>query len=202
MLEDGVTPGSPDLPVFDLDIGRIGIQICYDIGFPENWELLRKKGARLVLWPAAYDGGFPLRAHAYTHHFYVVTAVRSGQSRIVDPCGEILAETAQDAPFVVRDLNLDFIVSHLDFNVSIPDQIKAKYGDRVDVRRHDPGCSHFIVEPVDPAITTRMLQEEFGFESSREYHDRHRAIYADARAAKPLAPQAARHGARPQWGKF
>lgn len=201
-LEGGVTPGSPDLPVFDLDFGRIGIQICYDIGFPENWELLRRKGAKLVLWPSAYDGGFPLWSYAYLHHYYIVTAVRSGQSRIVDPCGEVLVETQKDAPFIVRDVNLDFIVSHLDWNFSIPDKIKAKYGDRVDIRRANAGCSHFIVEPVDPAITVRALQDEFGFESTLEYHDRHRAIYADARAGKALPAQIAKHGSRPQWGKF
>lgn len=202
VLEGGVTPGAADIPVFDLDFGRIGIQICYDIGFPENWEQLARKGARLVLWPSAYDGGFPLWSYAYLHHYYVMTSVRSGQSRLVDPCGEVLVETQRDAPFVLRDVNLDFIVSHLDWNTSIPDKIKAKYGERVEVRRTNAGCSHFIVEPVDPAITVRALQDEFGFESTREYHDRHRAIYADARAGKPLPAQSAKHGVRPQWGKF
>jgi len=202
VLEDGITPGSPDIPVFDLDFGRIGIQICYDIGFPENWDLLRKKGVRMVLWPSAYDGGFPLWSYAYLHHYYVMSAVRSGQSRIVDPCGAVLAETDKDTPFVVRDVNLDFIVSHLDFNVSIPDKIKAKYGARVDVRRTNLGCSHFVVEPVDPSITVRALQEEFGFESTFEYHDRNRAAYADIRAGRNPSPQNARHGIRPQWGKF
>ena len=201
-LEGGVTPGSPDLPVFDLDFGRIGIQICYDIGFPENWELLRRKGARLVLWPSAYDGGFPLWAYAYIHHYYVMTSVRSGQSRIVDPCGAVLVETEAETPMIVRDVNLDFIVSHLDFNQSIPDKIKAKYGERVDVRRSNPGCSHFVVEPVDPAVTVAQLQEEFGFESTLQYHDRHRAVYPAAREGRPLPAQQARHGVRPQWGKF
>jgi predicted amidohydrolase len=201
-LEGGVTPGSPDIPVFDLDFGRIGIQICFDIGFPENWDSLRKKGAQLVLWPSAYDGGFPLWAYAYLHHYYVMSSVRSGQSRIVDPCGAVLVETQKNTPFVVRDVNLDFIVSHLDWNASIPDKIKAKYGDRVDVRRSNPGCSHFIVEPVDSAITIKALQQEFGFESSFQYHDRNRVAYADIRAGRKPSPQKAMHGVRPQWGKF
>lgn len=202
VLEDGVTPGSPDIPVFDLDFGRIGIQICYDMGFPENWAMLRQKGARMVLWPSAYDGGFPISAYAYLHHYYVMSSVRSGKSRIVDPCGAMLIETQKETPFIVRDVNLDFIVSHLDFNLSIPDKIKAKYGERVDVRRSDPGSGHFLVEPVDPAITVRALQDEFGFESTFEYHDRNRAAYAEMRAGRKPSPQNARHGVRPQWGKF
>jgi len=174
VFEDGVTPGSPDIPVFDLDFGRVGIQICYDMGFPEHWELLHKKGAQLVLWPSAYDGGTPLWTYAYLHHYYILSSVRSGQSRLVDPCGAVLAETQPNGAVIVRDINLDYVVSHLDWNRSIPDKIKAKYGDRVEVRRPNPGCGHFLVEPVDPAITVRALQEEFGFESSFQYHERHR----------------------------
>jgi beta-ureidopropionase len=201
-LEDGVTPGPVDIPVFDLDFGRVAVQICFDIGFPENWELLRKKGAQLVLWPSAYDGGTPLWSYAYLHHFYVVSSVRSGQSRIVDPCGAVLLETQKDTPFIFRDINLDYVVSHLDFNFSISDKIKAKYGDRVDVRMPNLGSGHFLVEPLDPAITVLSLQEEFGFESTWEYHDRNRAAYAEIRAGRKAVPQKARHGVRPQYGKF
>jgi hypothetical protein len=201
-VENGITPGTTDIPVFDLDFGRVGVQICYDINFPENWELLRNKGARLVLWPSAYDGGTPLWTYAWLHHYYVLTSVRTEQSRLIDPCGAILAETSKDAPYIVRDINLDFIVSHLDWNRSIPDKIKAKYGDRVDVRRPNLGSSHFIVEPVDPSITVAALQQEFGFESAFEYTERHRRAYADLRAGRTPAPQAARHGVRPEWGTF
>jgi predicted amidohydrolase len=201
-FEDGVTPGTPDIPVFDLDFGRIGIQICYDLGFPESWDLLRRKGAQLVLWPSAYDGGTPLWSYAWLHHYYVLTSVRAGQSRLVDPCGAVLAETQPNNGVIVRDINLDYLVSHLDWNRSIPDKIKAKYGDRVDVRRSNLGSSHFIVEPVDPSITVRALQQEFGFESTFQYHDRHRVAHATLRAGRPPPPQVAQHGNRPQWGTF
>ena len=201
-VEDGITPGNPDVPVFDLDIGRIGIQICFDVGFPENWDLLQKNGARLILWPSAYDGGFPLWAFAYLHHYYVISSVRSGQSRIIDPCGEILLETGKSKQVIFRDLNLDFIVSHVDFNRSIPDKIKAKYGDRVEVRRSNPGCNHFIVEPMDPGITCKQLQEELGFESSLQYHNRHREIYPLIRAGQRPPKQQALHGSREKDAKF
>lgn len=201
-VEGGIRPGPADIPVFDLDFGRIAVQICFDVGFPENWDLIRRKGARLVFWPSAYDGGFPLWAYAYIHHFYVVSSVRSGQSRIIDPCGAIMKETQKDVPVVWRDLNLDFVVSHLDWNYSIPEKIKQKYGEKVDVRRTNMGSSHFVVEPVDGSITTRQLQDEFGFESTFQYHDRHRRAYQQLRKGEPAPPQQARHGQRPQWGKF
>ncbi len=200
-LEEGITPGD-SLAAFDLDFGRVAVQICFDIGFPENWQTLADKGARLVFWPSAYDGGFPLRAYAYLHHYYVVSSTRDGRSRVIDPCGEILLETTDTCPVLVRDINLDYVVCHGDWNMSIPDKIRAKFGPRVGVRQWDPGSAHFVVEPVDPSITCAELQEEFGFESTAEYHNRHRAAYKRIRAGQSTVPQQARHGSRPQWSKW
>jgi predicted amidohydrolase len=39
-----------DLPVFDLDFGRIGILICYDGYFPETYRILSLKGAEIIIW--------------------------------------------------------------------------------------------------------------------------------------------------------
>ncbi|HET6383298.1 MAG TPA: carbon-nitrogen hydrolase family protein [Armatimonadota bacterium] len=199
-LEEDITPGD-SAPVFDLDFGRVGIQICFDVGFPENWQALADAGARIVFWPSAYDGGFPLRAYAYTHHYFVVSSTRTGTSRIIDPCGEILRETSETEPVIVRDINLDYVVSHWDWNMGIPDRIRAKYGDRVTVRQWDTGSAHFVVEPVDPALKCSDLQDEFGFESTAQYHERHRRAYQQIRAGERPTPQEARHGDRPQWGK-
>ena len=38
-----------ELPVFETDIGRIGLIICYDVFFPETARLLRLKGAELII---------------------------------------------------------------------------------------------------------------------------------------------------------
>lgn len=43
-----------DLPVFEMDFGRIGIMICYDGGFPEVSRTLALKGAELILCPSAF----------------------------------------------------------------------------------------------------------------------------------------------------
>ncbi|GIX06894.1 MAG: hypothetical protein KatS3mg115_1297 [Candidatus Poribacteria bacterium] len=200
-FEHGVTPGA-DLPVFDLDFGRVGVQICFDIGFPENWQTLADRGARLVVWPSAYDGGFPLRVYAYLHHYYVVSSTRTGRSRIIDPCGEVLVETSDSNPIAVRRINLDYVVIHLDWNKSIPDRIREKYGSRVAIRQWDPGSAHVVIEPQDPTISCAQLQEEFGFEPTALYHERHRIAYRRLLAGEPAVPQQARHGERPQYSKW
>jgi predicted amidohydrolase len=199
VFEDGSTPGA-EAPVFDLDIGRIGIQICFDVGFSETWSALAEQGVRLVFWPSAYNGGFPLQAYAFLHECYVVTSVRSDASRIINPCGRVVRETDHLVNIAVYDVNLDFAVCHFDFNYTIPDQIMDAYGDRVRVVSF-PDDGLFIVESVDPAVTLTQLQDEFGFEPSRAYYDRHRRGYGQLHAGETPEPQAARHGTRRQYGK-
>jgi predicted amidohydrolase len=200
VFEGGITPGNSEIPVFDLDFGRIGIQICFDIGFPENWEKLSQKEAKIVFWPSAYNGGFPLQVYAYLHHYYVISSVRSDKSKIIDPLGRIIAETDRLANIIYRDINLDFVVVHYDFNYSIPDKITKAYPGRVEIRSHlDDG--HFLVEPIDDTLTTDQLKKEFGFESTFQYHQRHREAYQLIRQGKPPIAQKAAHGDRPQYSK-
>ncbi len=153
-----------------------------------------------MLWPSAYHGGFPLQAYAYLHHYYVVTAVHPDRSRIIDPCGRVVAETDSLNNLAVRDINLDFLVAHYDFNYPIADRIQDAYPGRVRITSYvDDG--HFIIEPMDPALSMAQLQEEFGIEPSSRYHDRHRKAHADQRAGRTPMPQAAAHGSRAQYSK-
>lgn len=199
LMEGGVAPGTA-APVFDLDFGKVGIQICFDAGFPETWQELAAQGARAVFWPSAYNGGFPLQAYAYLHHYYVISAVWSERSRIIDPCGRILAETDRLAQVIWRDINLDYVVCHYDFNWSIPDRLLKAYPGRVEVRSYMDDA-HLIVEPLDDALTITQLQSEFGFESTAAYHERHRRAYSSLREDSPAPPQDAAHGRRPMHDK-
>jgi len=199
VFEDGITPGN-EFPVFDLDSGCIGVQICFDIGFPEGWQRLSEKGAKIVFWPSAYNGGFPLQVYAYLHHYYVVSSVQSDKSRIIDPLGVILAETDRHTNVIYRDINLDFVVSHYDFNYSIPDEIMKAYSGRVKITSHIDDA-HFLVEPIDDSLTTVQLQREFGFEPAFQYHQRHQEAYPLIRRGKRPVPQKALHGDRPQYSK-
>ena len=102
-----VTPGD-ELPVFDTALGRIGLEICYDLRFPEVTRSLALAGADLVAlptnWPLAARVNAELLApaRAYENRTYLLvsnrvgrerTAEFCGRSQIVDPAGERLAET-------------------------------------------------------------------------------------------------------------
>ena len=101
-----VVPGDT-LPVFETPLGRIGIEICYDLRFPEVTRTLALKGADMVAHPT----NFPMAAKVQTelitvaraaeNRIYLLTANRVGKERrgefcgwsqIVDPYGKRLAE--------------------------------------------------------------------------------------------------------------
>jgi predicted amidohydrolase len=101
------------LPVFETDLGPIGLSVCSDLRFPEIYRELALKGARLIVCASAflsprYDHWeFFLRARAAENQVWVVasgqygTEPKSGiafvgRSMVVDPWGTITA-TASDA---------------------------------------------------------------------------------------------------------
>jgi predicted amidohydrolase len=92
-----ITPGDA-LDVFDLDFGRVGIAICYDMVFPETVEILALKGAEVVFHPTAgYNGEHTLRARANDNSVAVITAKNyvydaPGKSSVIDSRGQVLAD--------------------------------------------------------------------------------------------------------------
>lgn len=198
-FEQGVTPGN-NTPVFNLDFGCIGVQICFDAHFPESWAELARKGARIIFWCSAYNGGFPLQAYAWIHHYYVISSVGAEKSRIIDPCGDILGETEFPVNVIWQDINLDYAVCHADFNYSIPDRILTAYPGKVEIRVHGD-AQHFLIVPLDPGITIAQLHREFGFITVQEYTTLHQNAYNVIQAGKAPAPQKAIHGDRPMYQK-
>lgn len=100
------------LPVFETELGPIGLSVCSDLRFPEVYRELALKGARLIVCASAflspcYDHWeFFLRARAAENQVWVVasgqygTEPKSGiafvgRSMVVDPWGTITA-TASD----------------------------------------------------------------------------------------------------------
>jgi 5-aminopentanamidase len=101
-----VVPGDA-LPVFDTPLGRIGIEICYDLRFPEVTRTLALKGADMVAHPTNFPMAAKIQtelitvARAAENRIYLLTANRVGKERrgefcgwsqIVDPYGTRLAE--------------------------------------------------------------------------------------------------------------
>jgi len=116
------TPGD-ELPVFDTPLGRIGVEICYDLRFPEVTRTLALQGAEIVAHPT----NFPMAAKVQTelitvaraaeNRVYLLTANRVGKERwgefcgwsqIVDPFGKRLAEAGEtEEALLVADIEVE-----------------------------------------------------------------------------------------------
>ncbi len=64
-----------NIPVFDTDFGRIGVQICFDIEYRDGWDALDRAGAEIFFWLSAAEGGRGLNVIAWNYHRYVASAV-------------------------------------------------------------------------------------------------------------------------------
>jgi predicted amidohydrolase len=120
---DRFTRPGDELALFDTPLGRIAIEICYDLRFPELTRALALAGADIVVlptnWPVAAKANAELLvpARAYENRVYLLVANRVGRERtaefcgrspIVDPTGTRLAETdATSEALLVADIDVE-----------------------------------------------------------------------------------------------
>jgi predicted amidohydrolase len=105
-IEGGITPGD-ELPVFDTDLGKIGMMICWDVSFPEVARTLARKGAEIILMPI-WGGNITLaRARAIENQVYLVSSSYDMESAIFDQEGTIIAEATDADPVVVAEIDLN-----------------------------------------------------------------------------------------------
>lgn len=91
-VEAGLSPGDVYAPM-DLDFGRVGVLICHDTAFDEPARVLTLAGAEILLAPAWGGDMTQIRARALDNGVWVVTAGYDVPSAIIDPAGEIRAQT-------------------------------------------------------------------------------------------------------------
>jgi len=103
----GLAPGS-EFPVFDLDFGRIGMMICWDVAYPEVARELAASGAEIILMPIWGGNETLCRARAIENQIPLVTSSYDLKSAIYDQAGEAKAQAKEMAKseVVYADLNL------------------------------------------------------------------------------------------------
>ena len=165
-----VLPGN-EIPVFDTDFGRIGIQTCFDIGWREGWRQLAEAGAKLVIWTAAYDGGNLLNTYAAYHMYYVVSSVRTDHAQIIDSTGRTIAEGSRWNGLAIADIDLETTLFHIDNQYMKIDDIRRKLGEKVTIRSYSEE-NVFTIESNDDEWPIDRIKREFGLLSYIEYHQR------------------------------
>ncbi len=113
--ESGVTPGE-ELNVFDTDFGKLGILICWDAYFPEPARVLAEKGAEIIAISTAGNPAYRHIARAMENGVYIAVSgdgccpksydERLFASKVISPCGEILAAADEDGDIAFCEVDL------------------------------------------------------------------------------------------------
>jgi predicted amidohydrolase len=117
-----------EYPVFDTDLVKFGLMICYDAGFPEVARLLALQGAELILAPCAFRKpdkhmwDLYFRARALENTLFVAATNRVGHegdlhlfgsALVSNPNSVLLAESPEDEEnLLVVDVDLDEVRSY------------------------------------------------------------------------------------------
>jgi predicted amidohydrolase len=116
--------GNLGFPVFDLPGAKVGLNICYDQRFPESARLSMLGGAQVIAVPTNFPEGargvceILSRARAFENRVFYIVANRVGtergttfigQSQIVDPFGNIVAEAGEtEESTIVAEIDPSF----------------------------------------------------------------------------------------------
>jgi beta-ureidopropionase len=182
-IDNGVTPGS-EVAVFNTDFGHIGLAICFDLNWQDLWAKLAGKGAELVCWISAYEGGLPLQAYAWLHQYAVVTSVWPYHARIIERTGKIVAQTSRWGRLAIHDLNFDKRLFHTDGHQHQLIPIQTRYGSRIRIESFTE--EHlFTLESLDPALPVEDVIREFKLAEYGSFLDRCTRAQVAARSRIP-----------------
>lgn len=124
--ESDVLTGGNNVTVFDTPYGKMGVEICFDIRFPELSRLMVLKGARVIFTPGAFNmttgpAHWELlnRARALDNQVYTVGAapasnyeasyISYGNSLISDPWGNIIKRLGQEEDILIQEIDFNKI---------------------------------------------------------------------------------------------
>lgn len=113
------------ITVIDTPVGRIGLAVCYDLRFGELFQLMRHKGAQVMVVPSAFTfktgqaHWMPLlRARAIENQCYLLAPNQTGyyandkkktygHSAIVDPWGKVISQADLQPCILTGMINLN-----------------------------------------------------------------------------------------------
>jgi hypothetical protein len=166
--ERGIAPGSTPPPVFKTDFGTIGMLICFDVNWTEEWKSLKEQGAEIVFWPSAFPGGRMLPMLAAMFKYYVVGSTRRDPSTIYDITGDLLASSGTYQHWAFSRLNLEKVfLETVDYGKKIA-AIMQKYGSDVLIRYfHDEDW--ITIESRSPNLYIKDILKEYSLVPHWDY---------------------------------
>jgi predicted amidohydrolase len=104
-IDGGITPGR-EYPVFDTDLGKVGLMICWDLSYPEVARELSRRGAEVILLPIWGGNETLARARAIENQVYMVASGYDFTTAILDREGKDLARAGEDPQVVISEVDL------------------------------------------------------------------------------------------------
>ena len=167
-LRQSIQPGPLDPPVFQTDFGTIGIQICFDVNWPNQWQRLRERGARIIFFSSAYPAARQIRSLAWINQCFVVSSTMDRPASIFDITGETLATTGKFRQWAGAVLPIGKRLFEIDYHVKKLRQIEQKYGRKVRVEWfHNDDLATLC--SLDPELTVDDLIAEFQLTPHPDY---------------------------------
>ena len=154
-----------DASVVKADIGSLGGVICYDLNFDELREKYIALKPEILCFSSMYHGGYVARNWAYTNRCFFVASVANRQGYMINPLGEVIAEMNPYIPSITKELNLDYVIAHIDYNVS-GGKIKAlkeKYKHLADIET-PRGLGCLMITSLHPEVSAACMAREFEIE--------------------------------------
>ncbi len=174
VLEGGVQPGA-EYNVFDLDFGRVGLQICYDVEYPEGWLRLAERGAELVLYPTQSPQLTRPAMYAATHEYWVVSSTFRNNASIFEPgTGLVAAQIKEPKQTLVHEIDLSTVILPWTSRLRNGEAFREAFGDRVGFH-YSESEDRGVFWSNDPNCSIGQMARSLGLlESTTEQHARAR----------------------------
>ena len=192
-FENGVTPGK-EVPVFNCDFGRLGIQICFDIVFDYGWAELARKGAELVAWPTQSPETVWPACRAKQGRYYIVSSTWRNNASIFEPTGKIVSQVKWDEKqsqveggevktpahnILVQKIDLSYAIVPWSPTLKNGRALTQAYGHRVGYRYYEDE-DRGLFWSNDPRVTIRDMLRKLGLAEEDEEIQRIKKLYHNA----------------------
>ena len=154
--------------LIELDFGKVASAICFDLNFDMLLDKYKVQDPDLIVFCSAYHGGLRQEQWAYECRSYFAGAIGEAPGRILNPYGQVVAQTTNYTNFVTATVNLDYELCHIDYNMDKINVAKRKYKDALTV--YDPGfVGSLMLSCESPDMNVQDIIDEFEIERLNDY---------------------------------
>jgi predicted amidohydrolase len=177
-MESGSTLGT-EVPVFQCDFGRLGIQICYDIEFDHGWNELARQGCDLVAWPTQSPQTATPAFRAMRGQYYIASSTWRNNASVFEPSGRIAAQIRPPESVLAYEIDLSYAILPWSARLENGKALRKKFGEGVGFHYYEDE-DRGIFWSNDPRMTIREMVRSLGLEEQHEQLARVQQVYRKA----------------------